>query len=80
MTTYDYAQLFLSLVGAVVLPFAFFLWRQARHLRENDLKHLDERLTRIEVHLDERLARMERELTEHLTWHLGPGGIRGRAE
>lgn len=35
------------------------LWLRLRHVRLNDLGHLDERLTRIEKKLD-----------EHLLWHI----------
>ena len=69
--TVEWWQIVLQGVSAIVLPFVFFVWRQARAIREQDLRRLDERLDRIEMHLDERLNRIERQLTEHLEWHLG---------
>ena len=59
MKTYDYLQLFLSLLSAVILPLMVFLYRQARAIRENDLKHIEERLTRI-----------EQKVNEHISFHM----------
>lgn len=55
----EWLSLILSAISAVVLPFVFFTWRQARDIRENDLAHLSNRLERIEAKLD-----------AHLQYHL----------
>ena len=52
-------QTILNIVGVLVLPLLFFVWREMRRVRENDLAH-------IQVSVD----RIEQRLTEHLQWHL----------
>ena len=55
----DYFQLILNVVGVLVLPALFFVWREMRRVRENDLKHIQDGLDRIEKRLE-----------DHLQWHL----------
>ena len=52
-------QLILNIIGVLVLPALFFVWREMRRVRENDLKHIQDGLDRIEARLE-----------EHLQWHL----------
>ena len=52
-------QLILNIIGVLVLPALFFVWREMRRVRENDLKHIQDGLDRIEARLE-----------EHLRWHL----------
>ena len=52
-------QFILNILGILVLPLLFFVWREMRRVRENDLAHIQAGLERI-----------ERKLEEHLTWHL----------
>ena len=68
--TQGYLPLIFQALSAIVLPFVFFVWRQAKTVRENDLKRLNDRLDTIERHLDERLERIERQMAEHMAFHL----------
>lgn len=52
-------QLILNILGILVLPGLFFVWREMRRVRENDLAHIQGGLNRIEERLE-----------EHLRWHL----------
>jgi len=44
-------ELLIKVIGLLVLPLGFWVWR----LRTNDLKHLTDRLDRIEDKLDRHL-------------------------
>lgn len=55
----DYFQIILNVVGVLVLPGLFFVWREMRRVRENDLTHIQAGLNRIEQRLE-----------DHLQWHL----------
>ena len=55
----EWLSIALSAISAIVLPFVFFTWRQARDIRTNDLHAINERLDRIEAKLD-----------THLQYHL----------
>ena len=52
-------QIVLNIIGVLVLPALFFVWREMRRVRENDLHHIQEGLDRIEKRLE-----------AHLEWHL----------
>lgn len=69
MTRYDWLTLGLNVFSAIILPITLWVLRtmvrQARALRENELKHLDERLARVEAGG----VRLERKLDDHLTFH-----------
>lgn len=58
MTLVEYITIALALAGSVG-GVGSFLWRHIEKIRGNDLKHVDERLDRIEEKLD-----------NHLQWHL----------
>lgn len=51
--------LLLNIFSVIVLPLVFFVWRRLEQMRVNELRHLEERLERI-----------ERKLDEHLQFHL----------
>ena len=57
--SWPYLQTVINLLGALVLPMLFFVWRETRKVRENDLKHIQLGIDRIEARLE-----------EHLRWHL----------
>ena len=57
--SWPYFQTVINILGALVLPMLFFVWRETRRVRENDLKH-------IQLGLD----RIEKKLEDHLSWHL----------
>ena len=52
-------QTVLNVLGILVLPALFFIWREMRRVRENDLAHIQAGLNRIEERLE-----------THLQWHL----------
>jgi hypothetical protein len=52
-------QTVLNVLGVLILPMLFFVWREMRRVRDNDLKHIQDGLDRIEAKLE-----------AHLSWHL----------
>ena len=57
--TWPYLQTIINILGALVFPLLFFVWRETRKVRENDLRHIQLGIDRIEGKLD-----------DHLQWHL----------
>ena len=51
-------QIIISVLGLLVFPALFFLWRTLRSVRENDLRHIESRLEII-----------ERKIDTHIAWH-----------
>ena len=60
--TWPYFQTIINLLGALVLPLLFFVWRETRKVRDNDLKHIQDGIDRVEKKLD-----------EHISYHLERG-------
>ena len=58
MTAFQWAQLILGGLGAIVLPLLLVAFRTMRTMRDNDLHDLKERLDRI-----------ERKIDDHITFH-----------
>ena len=49
-------QVIISVLGLLVFPALFFLWRTLRSVRENDLRHIESRLEIIERKIDTHIA------------------------
>ena len=60
MTAFQWAQLILGAIGAIVLPLLLVAFRTMRTLRDNDLHDLRVRLDRIEGKID-----------DHIVFHAG---------
>lgn len=59
MTSTDFIQIGIQVLSVLVLPLGYFIWRQGRALRDNEIRHLQETMNR-----------MEAKLEAHLKWHL----------
>ena len=59
MTRYDWVTLGLNLFSAIILPITLWviraLVRQAQAIRLNELRHIEDRLVRLEAKMDQHL-------------------------
>ena len=68
--SWEHLNFWLNLTTLGVLPISYVIWRGVTKMRENDLKHLDERFDAVL----EGQRRLELRLDEHVQWHMSHEG------
>ena len=64
--SWSHINFWMNLLTLAVVPIGLAIWRALVRLRENDLKHLDQRFDKLELGQQ----RIEAKLDTHISWHL----------